>query len=94
MIPICVIYLDFFENEYSWKRQRDYEYKDSVEYKMDGIKVWIPKDGDQISYSAFPSTPYKDVLSVTELRGDSLKEGFRVKSEWYDKVINGYGDTK
>lgn len=42
-------------------------------------KLWIPQEGDQIGYNVFPSTPYGNILSIIELRGENVCEGFRVK---------------
>ena len=93
LLPFWVIYLDVFDADFVWKRQGDYEWRDNIEYQIEDVKVWVPKDGDQIGYAVFPSTPYKKIVSVVELRGDSLEDGFRIKEEWKDRITDGYGTT-
>ena len=44
-----------------------------------GIPIYTCEDGDRTGWSLFPSIPYKNTLETIELRGDSLKEGFRAK---------------
>lgn len=94
MLPVMVLYLDVFYSQHLWVRQSDYEWRDNVEKEVDGVKVWIPANGDQIGYAVFPSTPYEKMLSVIELRGDSVKDGFRIKEEWKNRVIRGDGETR
>lgn len=94
MLPVMVLYLDVFSSQHLWVRQADYEWRDNVEKEVDGVKVWIPANGDQIGYAVFPSTPYEKMLSVIELRGDSVKDGFRIKEEWKNRVIRGDGETR
>ena len=94
MLPVMVLYLDVFYSQHLWVRQADYEWRDNVEREVDGVKVWIPANGDQIGYAVFPSTPYEKMLSVIELRGDSVKDGFRIKEEWKNRVIRGDGETR
>ena len=43
-----------------------------------GIKVWLPTEGGQSSADVFPCVPYGAMLDKIELRGDGLKEGFRM----------------
>ena len=61
------------QNYYVW--QRDYETWDYDSYEIDGIEFFIPLESGQIGYDKFPGAPHEryDV----ELRGNSLKEGFR-----------------
>lgn len=94
MLPVMVLYLDVFYSQHLWVRQADYEWRDNVEKEVDGVKVWIPANGDQIGYAVFPSTPYEKMLSVIELRRDSVKDGFRIKEEWKNRVIRGDGETR
>ena len=74
-----------------------YGYYDSnnagIECSLDGISVWVPKDSDKISYEYFPSTPHEKVLDVIEMRGDSLKDGFRIKEEYRDTLLLATGKT-
>lgn len=58
----------------------DYDLRDCELVEIDGSYMYIPINGDQTGYYAFPSTPYKSVLESIELRGDSFSEGFRRKA--------------
>ena len=61
------------QDYYVW--QRDYETWAYDSYEIDGIEFYIPLESGQIGYDKFPGVPHEryDV----ELRGNSLKEGFR-----------------
>lgn len=73
-------------------RQEDYEWRLTTNRELkDGIKVWLPIEGDQSSADVFPCVPYGAMLDKIELRGDSLKEGFRMKAEYKDMHLNEYG---
>ena len=73
-------------------RQEDYEWRLTTNRELkDGIKVWLPIEGDQSSADVFPCVPYGAMLDKIELRGDSLKEGFRMKAECKDMHLNEYG---
>lgn len=73
-------------------RQEDYEWGLTTNRELkDGIKVWLPIEGDQSSADVFPCVPNGAMLDKIELRGDSLKEGFRMKAEYKDMHLNEYG---
>lgn len=63
------------QNYYIW--QQDYISGACEAYEMNGQTIYIPLENGQAGYDKFPSSPYerKDV----ELRGSSLREGFRHK---------------
>lgn len=46
-----------------------------------GVSLYYPTEGQMTGYDTFPSLPYPDTLDILELRGDDLKDGFRIKSE-------------
>lgn len=46
-----------------------------------GILVYTCEDGDRTGWNCFPSIPYKKTLEAIELRGGSLKEGFKAKQQ-------------
>lgn len=71
----------------------DYCYYPTYEAELDGIKIWIPEQGDQAGYSVFPSTPYAQVLNIIELRGNDLQDGFKVKEEYQELRLNAYGSA-
>ncbi len=58
---------------YLW--QQDYTAGDWDTYELGGEIIYVPLDAGQIGYYRFPSSPY--VREDVELRGSTLKEGFR-----------------
>lgn len=69
----------------------DYPY---YEYGFEkGISIYLPEDGDRSGYEPFPSVPYRKRLDVIELRGESLKGGFRMKDEYRMQKITTYGEV-
>lgn len=94
MIPVLSIMIAKINNigEMPFFYQEDYEWKADIELKWEGISIWLPAEGDQISYAQFPSTPYSKILDAIELRGNDLKEGFRVKPDYRELHLNEYGN--
>ena len=69
----------------------DYPY---YEYGFEkGKSVYLPEDGDRSGYEPFLSVPYRKRLDVIELRGESLKGGFRMKDEYRMQKITTYGEV-
>lgn len=54
--------------------------------------VYVPREGDQIGYAVFPSTPYGKRLDEIELRGDTFNKGFRMKNEYKNGFVSTYGE--
>jgi len=73
-------------------KQENYSSFATDEVLLDGIKVYIPQEGDQVGYNAFPSTPYENVLNIIELRSEEIQTGFKVKDQYKGMIINTYGD--
>ncbi len=73
------------------KRCNDYIKLGCYEAVLDNQIIYIPLQGDQGGYYYFPETTGEQILKVIELRGESLKEGIRVKEEYRDKKLNSYG---
>lgn len=61
--------------------QGDYNNHETEFEVVGDYKIAVPLKGDQTGYLPFPSAPYGNVDSRIELRGDSLKDGFRSKSK-------------
>ncbi|MBR5578882.1 MAG: hypothetical protein IKW28_07805 [Lachnospiraceae bacterium] len=57
--------------------QMDYQAGEIAAYKWEGQEFYVPLTQGQIGYHSFPGVPYERY--DLELRGDSLKEGFRRK---------------
>jgi hypothetical protein len=65
------------EYEYTdWISQPPYLVWQASQYDVDGEYIWLPDDGDQVGYLAFPNTSSAKQLKCLRLRGTSLKEGF------------------
>ena len=58
--------------------QEDYIDGEATTYEIDGIIIYVPVTQGQIGYNKFPSSP---VIQNIELRGATIKEGFRTKKE-------------
>jgi hypothetical protein len=59
-----------------WVSQPTYLAWQASQYDVDGEYIWLPDDGDQVGYLAFPNTSSTKQLKCLRLRGTSLKEGF------------------
>ena len=73
-----------------------FEPADYPEYTCDKFtfgkeNVYVQVEGDQSGYYSFPTTPYVQRLEVIELRGNSLEDGFRTKSEYQKSFVSPYG---
>lgn len=82
LIPFLGMYvgkvkdLNKLESKY-WVKQPDYIAWQASQYDVDGQYIWLPDEGDQVGYFAFPNTSSERQLKTLALRGSSLKEGFR-----------------
>lgn len=82
LIPLLGMYigkvkdLRQLESKY-WIRQPDYLAWPASQYDIGGEYIWLPDNGDQVGYMAFPNTSSEKQLKTLILRGDSLKDGFR-----------------
>lgn len=79
------------EDKISLKVPEDYVPCAYEEYILEGNIIYVPTETDQIGYFAFPSSPYRDMLKLIELRGESIKDGFRVKEEFKGAYIPNNG---
>lgn len=57
--------------------QKDYDTSPMTEYDMNGLTVYCPEQGEVTGYNHFPASAYSYMITNTELRGDSIKDGFR-----------------
>lgn len=60
------------------------------ECQIDSITFYYPADHDWTGYYNFPGITYVNRVSLIELRGDSLEEGFRMKDRYVN--IDTYGN--
>mgnify|MGYP000414673109 CR=1 FL=1 len=65
-----------YEPYYLW--QQDYVDGSAEMYEVDGVTIYVPTDRGQIGYNKFPSSP---IVQDIELRGNSIRDGFRKKSK-------------
>ena len=57
--------------------QQDYEDPEAFTYEVNGVTIYVAKNGGGMGYNKFPSSI--EVKDNIELRGSELKDGFRVK---------------
>lgn len=57
--------------------QKDYDTSPMTTYDMNGITIYSPVQGQIAGYAYFPCSSYDYMILNTELRGSTLKEGFR-----------------
>lgn len=75
----CGIYL--LKNEdFRLVLPQDYWRLENEKVIWNGIEVYVSAEGERLSdYYAFPSVPEAYILDDIELRGESIKEGFKAK---------------
>lgn len=71
--------------------ESDYEVMECREVHLGTEQFYVPIEGDQAGYYDFPSSPYEAELFLIEMRGSSLKDGFRMKNEYKDAFIRNDG---
>lgn len=59
--------------------QKDYDTTELQEIDMNGVTIYAPTAGEVSGYYNFPTTTYPQMIPDVELRGNSLKDGFRNK---------------
>lgn len=64
--------------------QKDYEADPLKEVIVDGIIVYSPEKGEKTGYDHFPASAYAWMAESSELRGDSIKDGFRPRKNTSD----------
>ena len=79
LIPFCAQIYQY--SDYSLNQQTDYTNNSVYQVKWNGINIAFPQEGDQVGYTAFPSTPYMKGMQIVELRGKDIKDGFKVKED-------------
>lgn len=57
--------------------QKEYDTSPMQTFDMNGVTVYSPVEGDVTGYQYFPSSTYDFMIYNTELRGSTLREGFR-----------------
>lgn len=94
VVPMWCIYISIWEtkDDLPSYKQENYGEKltESMEIEND-IVIWHPQEGDQGGYEMFPCVPYSRMVEKLELRGDGLDDGFRIKDEYAEMHLNGYG---
>lgn len=88
--PMCVYTIEQIK-EIDVLQAADYPENICNEYSLDGERIYVQAEGDQSGYDSFPTTPYKQRLEVIELRGESLRDGFRIKPQYKSAFISPYG---
>lgn len=61
--------------------QKDYDSAELKTTELNGVVIYSPVQGEVSGYYNFPTTTYLPMIEEVELRGDSLKDGFRNKNQ-------------
>lgn len=69
----------------------DYYNRDCEQITFEGTAFYIPAEGDQTGYDPFPSLPYAKRLELIEMRGETIRQGFRMKEEYRNQNVSTYG---
>lgn len=60
--------------------QQDYDLPEVYPYEIEGgLTVYIPKQGENISYYAFPGDAYQSMAERVKMRGENIRDGFMMK---------------
>lgn len=60
--------------------QQDYDLPEVYPYEIEGgLTVYIPKQGENISYYAFPGDAYQSMAERVKMRGENIWDGFMMK---------------
>ena len=60
--------------------QQDYDLPEVYPYEIEGgLTVYIPKQGENISYYAFPGDAYQSMAERVKMRGENIRDGFIMK---------------
>ena len=63
----------------SFSYSQDYNVRECIKQDIGNFEFYYPVSGDQTGYHNFPATPYKTCLEKIEMRGKSLRDGFKLK---------------
>lgn len=80
-----------------WNHRRksaDYAQRECKEYTLGNEIIYVPANGDQAGYYAFPSTPYAERFNIIEMRGEDISKGFRIKEEYQEAYVTTYGQIE
>ena len=78
-------------DEIMLKRPAYYIFRDCDEVQWNGINVYIPVEDVYCGYYYMPSLPYRQTLDFIELRGQDVKNGFKVKEEMRTVTFSNSG---
>lgn len=95
LIPIGAGYLANIEDigNQPLIKQEDYEWKETKSIELEnGIKIWVPVNGDQSSQDVFPCVPYEGMIEKIQMRGKELSYGFKIKEKYKNLHMNEYGN--
>ena len=63
---------DSYVNDH-WILQKDYDNYETLSYEIEGVPFYYPKEGDQVGYESFPSSPTEAEIGFL---GENLEDGF------------------
>ena len=73
--------------------QADYDHIETQMHQYPEYTVWYPVGGsDLCGCNVFPSLPYPKIIDISEMRGNDISDGFRVRSDYTNRMIDMSGD--
>lgn len=78
-------------NEISLKRPAYYIYRECEEVEWEDMPMYIAEENCYCGYYFLPATPYENILNYIEMRGKSIKDGYRPRKEMADIMFNNSG---
>lgn len=73
--------------------QADYDHIETQMRHYPEYDIWYPAGGtDLCGTDVFPSLPYPKIMDISEMRGDDISDGFRIRSEYSGRMIDMSGD--
>ncbi len=78
LFPFSSLFTSARAEERHFIRNVDYEEFDMIEYALKDVALFIPAEGSRNGYYEFPVVINKETAEKIELRGKTLREGFRV----------------
>lgn len=93
LVPIFSVYIAHVNNLGHTEVVKQEDYVSCLVYETlwEGINIYLPEEVDRVGYEAFPSTPHAEILNIIELRGENIQSGFRVKEQYWGKILKSDG---
>lgn len=78
---VDMVYIKHSLAEPYYVMQQDYDTTELRTKDMNGVTIYSPVQEEISGYYNFPTTTYRQMIDEVELRGDTLKDGFRSQKQ-------------